>query len=705
MRQAATTIMVGLCLVLAPWARGGTTAEAAGEGPIPRARRLIEAGDHVAALTVLEDALIEANAADRPALIELLHQSYEVLARKAEAGGRTREAAHYRDNLAILDRSRPPRPVATQPSTPPPARPKATPEIPRKPPAPTTPMPTPAPSQVPTPPILAEPAPLPEPERIPPPKAPARRIASTTGPDAHATRDPDVRPLPAIEGPMLAGPEPDRDGGHASRPSDDPDRSDAADTEINPGSATPEVAPGNPSDSEAPARERPAADSDLDRADHLFVAGQYDEAGRVYATLAGQDRLPADRRPHWAYCRAKEVCRKINGRPRSSAEWDAIEAEVRAIRQLTPGHWIGEYLRNKVAEERGGGRRAAAARSDKLIIRGSEPEEPKAPARRLRRPFTRPREAASPQPDETSAAPRPAPAPDGPLNLAGPDSGSEPYLAFNDPPKPSRPARDDATTPAPIEWQALETENFRIFHCDLATARRAAEIAESVRKAQAGRWKSPAATSSWTPRCELYLHPNPKSYAEATGQPEVSPGISTMANDGTRVVSRRMNLRADNPTMLSATLPHEVTHIVLADVFVARQIPRWADEGLAVLAEPTAEQRNRVADLRRPLEAGQVFPVSDLMKMDYPDQKDWRLFYAQSVSLTRFLVDQGPPERFLQFVRDAQRTGADAAVRDVYQIDGLDALHDRWLAHARKQVAVETASSRDADSTAPSTTR
>jgi len=185
--------------------------------------------------------------------------------------------------------------------------------------------------------------------------------------------------------------------------------------------------------------------------------------------------------------------------------------------------------------------------------------------------------------------------------------------------------------------------NFRIFHCDLTLARQAAEIAESVRTAQAKRWNSPAATATWTPRCDLYLHPNSRNYAEATGQPEVSPGVSTLANNGTRVVSRRMNLRTNNPLMLTATLPHEVTHIVMADVFIVRQIPRWADEGIAVLAEPIAEQRNRVADLQEPLESGRVFPVGQLMKMDYPDEKDWRLFYAQSVSLTRYLVDQGPP--------------------------------------------------------------
>src|SRR5262249_3893321 len=160
--------------------------------------------------------------------------------------------------------------------------------------------------------------------------------------------------------------------------------------------------------------------------------------------------------------------------------------------------------------------------------------------------------------------------------------------------------------------------NFRIYHADPALGERAAAVAESVRTAQARRWGSTATRAPWTPRCDLYLYPTAGSYAKATGQPEMSPGLSTMSNNGVRVLSRRMSLRADTPVLLTTTLPHEVTHIVLADLFVAHTIPRWADEGLAVLAEPATEQRHRQADLKEPLDAGRVFEAGRLMAMDYP---------------------------------------------------------------------------------------
>src|SRR5262249_14865453 len=103
MRQALTRMMVGLCLVLVPSARGDAP-EAGGADAIARARRLIEAGDHAAALTLLEDALLEARAKDQPGILHLLRQSYAIMARKAEESGRPGEAAQYRENLAILDR-------------------------------------------------------------------------------------------------------------------------------------------------------------------------------------------------------------------------------------------------------------------------------------------------------------------------------------------------------------------------------------------------------------------------------------------------------------------------------------------------------------------------------------------------------------------------------------------------------------------------
>ena len=232
-----------------------------------------------------------------------------------------------------------------------------------------------------------------------------------------------------------------------------------------------------------------------------------------------------------------------------------------------------------------------------------------------------------------------------------------------------------------------ETPNFRIFHTDARLAELAAEAAESVRAAQAKRWGSPALQKPWNPRCEIYLHPTGKAFAAATGQAETSPGFSTIESNGNRITTRRVLLRGDHPQLLTAILPHEVTHVVVADLFTDQQIPRWADEGIAVLSEPSAEQNLRAADLHDSLSAGQVFDLRKLMSIDTPDAKDWSLYYAQSVSLTRFLVEQGTPEQLIQFVRESGRKGIEPALREIYGIGGFAELEERWQAFAREQLA------------------
>jgi hypothetical protein len=83
------------------------------------------------------------------------------------------------------------------------------------------------------------------------------------------------------------------------------------------------------------------------------------------------------------------------------------------------------------------------------------------------------------------------------------------------------------------------------------------------------------------------------------------------------------------------------------------------------------------------------------MVMDYPADEHWGLYYAQSVSLTRFLVEQGTPAQFIQFVQSSQRNNHEADLKRIYQIEGYPDLQKRWLAYARSQATALTASSSD----------
>ena len=328
----------------------------------------------------------------------------------------------------------------------------------------------------------------------------------------------------------------------------------------------------------APVRdESPVAE--LARADAAWKAKKYVEAGDSYAILARAEKLPVGRRDHWAYCRLVTVLERINAGPKSPADWAEIHAEIDHIRVLSPKNWYSEYLRNVVVERSGGVRRP---KSDELVVRGAAPDERPAPTRPTRtqvKNAVQPKDAASallPRAEATPAEPRrfsPEPSADAAIGQAGPPFG---------------------------EWQTFVTPNFQIFHKDEALARKAAIRAESARRAAVKLWTGTEPALPWTPKCELYLYPTAELFAAHTQQPAASPGFSTAGLEAGRVVARKVKLRVDYAKMLDCVLPHEITHIVLADLFPTKQIPRWADEGMSVLSEPAAEQALRARDLATP---------------------------------------------------------------------------------------------------------
>jgi hypothetical protein len=692
MRQAATTMIGGLFLALLPVAPAfARPADSA--ATLAQAKRLVEAKSYSQAATLLEDQLPEADAKERRPILELLRQSYEAMAREAKAAGNDREAAQLLDDIAIIDRSSRTAPDVTRSGETTPAQDDAATKEPvRAPKAPRALSATGSPRMSPSPSLVTN-----------APSKPAKKPTLET-----------FTPVPNL---LDMSSSPMADSTTQSPPT--------ALAQSAAGEKLVAVDPKSPSDIGAPETSPRAGDglpqppaATLAEGDRLFAAGRYDEAGKCYAALSRQDRLPAHRKEHWAYCRMVDVARRVNLRPQSAQEWEAIATEIANIQRLSPNIWYGEYLRNKIAEVRRK-ERGTPAKSDNLIVRASAPDEsqqkPDQESRRFPRLFGKSRPSATAQPDAKAAAASASPTADLPLKLPGgssepptslaldaggandPAPSGEPPVARSEPPTgtATNPAGNDA---AAMEWEIYETPNFRVFHQNARLAEAAGNAAESVRTAQAKRWASPVAQRPWTPRCDLYLYPNGKVFARETKQPETSPGFSTMNCKGDRVVARRVNLRADHPLLVTAILPHEVTHVVLADLFPIQQIPRWADEGIAVLAEPKSEQEMRAAELQEPLETGRVFNLRKLMAMDYPQADDTSLYYAQSVSLTRFLVERGAPEKFVQFVQNSQREGIEGALRGTYGIADLAELQDRWTEYARERFTAIKEARRDPSS-------
>jgi len=231
------------------------------------------------------------------------------------------------------------------------------------------------------------------------------------------------------------------------------------------------------------------------------------------------------------------------------------------------------------------------------------------------------------------------------------------------------------------EWKEACTDHFRVFHKDSRElAGKVAETAERTCATTFQKWFGEACYQ-WRPRCDVYLHATAADYALATGVPDTVPGHSTFRFDGGRLVGRRIDLHCDVPSMVSAVLPHEVTHAVLHGMFAEQSLPRWANEGVAALAEPPEQIHSHLQQVERFRQAGMLFALQTLMESKTYPRRGVAVYYAQSVSLVDLLTASRGPKTFIRFLRDADAVGYEIALLHHYRWTFAD-LERQWTASA-----------------------
>lgn len=235
------------------------------------------------------------------------------------------------------------------------------------------------------------------------------------------------------------------------------------------------------------------------------------------------------------------------------------------------------------------------------------------------------------------------------------------------------------TGPYQGNWYLAETKNFRVWHhLNQADATQVAKSSEACRVEAAMKWFG-AVGNDWTPICEIYLHPTAQEYSKSTGAPVASPGHTTLKTEGVRVLSRRIDLHTDEANMMTGVLPHETTHVVLAGRMGDQPVPRWADEGMAVLSEPKNRIQKHLDNLPKHARENTLFHVSRLMQMaDYPEPKLVGPFYAQSVSLVDYLTRLKGPQAFGEFMKDGLKNGYESALSRHYGIQSYNDLNQSW---------------------------
>jgi hypothetical protein len=228
-------------------------------------------------------------------------------------------------------------------------------------------------------------------------------------------------------------------------------------------------------------------------------------------------------------------------------------------------------------------------------------------------------------------------------------------------------------------WARAESANFRLMHNHPRdVAEQVVRSAEQARAAAFEKWAD-GKGATWKPVCEMYLYTTATEYSKATNKPADSPGHATYKAQNGAVVGRRLDLRADDPELLTCVVPHETTHLVLGDLFADSTLPRWADEGMAVLSEPRTRLDRFTRTLFTNRRQQKLVPLEKLFaKNEYPDAAQITVFYVESVSVVEFLVAEKGPQEFVQFVRDAGKTSLDAALQKHYACRNVTTLEERW---------------------------
>jgi tetratricopeptide (TPR) repeat protein len=231
-------------------------------------------------------------------------------------------------------------------------------------------------------------------------------------------------------------------------------------------------------------------------------------------------------------------------------------------------------------------------------------------------------------------------------------------------------------------WNVAETAYFRIYHKQSRDyVNQVGQTAELTRAKMSEKWFGTEA-QSWQNKCDIYLYATADAYSQATKVPKQSPGHSRIEAKNGMIVGRTVFLHCDNFDLLPAILPHEVTHVILAGQFGKQDVPRWVDEGIAVLTEPADKINVHRQSVPHYSQSGQLFALKDLMEQpDYPAADRIRIFYAQSVSLVDFLTQQRGPQVFTRFVRDGMQGGYLPALRHHYGYQDFNELQTRWSQH------------------------
>jgi hypothetical protein len=221
----------------------------------------------------------------------------------------------------------------------------------------------------------------------------------------------------------------------------------------------------------------------------------------------------------------------------------------------------------------------------------------------------------------------------------------------------------------PVQAAQYRTQNFLVDAPNPQIAQQFGQMAEHYRKQKAIEWIG-REMEPWPQPCPLYVRPDFNGAGGAT----------KFDYRGGNYAVLSMELSGPLERMLNSVLPHEVTHTVFAHHF-RYPVPRWADEGGAVLSEDEVERSRHDHLCRQKLNAHQKMPLRRLFNLKEYDEAggDVMIIYAEGFSVSSYLVEKSDRATFLNFVAMGMRNGWDHAAQTYYGYQTVEQMEESWL--------------------------
>jgi hypothetical protein len=189
------------------------------------------------------------------------------------------------------------------------------------------------------------------------------------------------------------------------------------------------------------------------------------------------------------------------------------------------------------------------------------------------------------------------------------------------------------------DWKHAETEHFIYHFFDRPTASAVSVEAEFYYRVVAKELGKD--TARWERKCHVFIFHDEADWKQFQQGGGLDPWTGGIHSEGTLLFLRNPGWRANN-----ATLPHEITHLVLHRFF-GNGIPLWMHEGFAEYAAARCRAAFYRARGFNEKPRGSVVPADAFVPLSeftelaaYPQQQEAIIaFYAQSEKLVRFLCN------------------------------------------------------------------